>query len=267
MKISPSEKSLRIVQLSDCHVSADPEAAYRGQSADGNLAALLPVIRAWQPEFVLLTGDVSEDASAASYERVAAMLSTAGAPVLALPGNHDKPAVMSRFFPSGPWDGLLELQVKRWQLLLLDSTATDRVSGELAALKLNELKNCLEGSDAEHILVALHHQPVPVNAAWIDRYALESPESLFDALDRDPRIRCICWGHVHQDFRAQRNGVALLGAPSSAANSLPHTNRFTPDPAGPCCRWLELNSNGDVETGILGLLDQSSTGKTSHKIK
>ena len=84
-----------------------------------------------------------------------------------------------------------------------------------------------------------------------DRYALEKSAALFIILDRDERIRCICWGHVHQDFQSEREGVLLLGSPSSVANSLPEKNKFTLDLAGPACRWLELHSSGKVETGCL----------------
>ena len=69
----------------------------------------------------------------------------------------------------------------------------------------------MRGSDAEHILVALHHQPVPVNAPWIDRYALEEPERFLNYIDRENRVRCVAWGHVHHAFSTERNGVAYSG--------------------------------------------------------
>lgn len=246
----PSPRLLRIVQVSDCHVPRDPETDYRGQSADRNLASLLPAIRRWQPDWLLLTGDVSEDGSAAAYGRVSAQLSTAGAPVLALPGNHDDPAAMRLYFPLGPWDGPLQRESRGWQLLLLDSTVPGEVSGRFAPQALERLDRCLRRG-AAHVLLALHHQPVPVNAPWIDRYALESAAAFLDVVDRHARVRCITWGHVHQDFESVRNGVLLLGSPSSAVNSLPNVESFTLDLGGPACRWLELGPDGGVATGLL----------------
>jgi Icc protein len=156
--------------------------------------------------------------------------------------------------------------MERWLMVLMDSTEPGMISGSLSQQALEQFDEQLRGSSADFVLIALHHQPVPVNAAWIDRYALETPGLFFNFVDRDSRIRGITWGHVHQDFKTQRNGVALLGAPSTAANSLPHTQRFTPDLAGPCCRWLELSTNGTVETGLLRPV-QSSTGNTSQRIR
>jgi Icc protein len=242
---------VRLIQVSDCHVSADRETDYRGQNADRNLQRLLPVMRAWDPDRLLLTGDVSEDASPAAYARVAAMLGTIGTPVLALPGNHDEPGEMRGHFPLGPWQGIRMELLGRWALVLLDSTGKGQVSGTLSQQTLERLDHCLRGCAAEHLLIALHHQPVSVGSPWIDRYGLEEPDRFLKICDLDRRIRCIVWGHVHQDFRAERNGVLLLGAPSASVNSLPGREQFTPDLSGPACRWLELAPDGAVETGVL----------------
>jgi Icc protein len=258
--------TLKILQLSDSHLSADREADYRGLNADRNLLKLLPAMRAWDPDLVLLTGDISEDASEASYARAAVMLGTIGAPLLALPGNHDDPEVMKNHFPQGSWQGSFVREVGPWLLVLMDSTVKNAVAGSFSQHYLERFYAQLRGSRAQFALVALHHQPVSVNARWIDRFPLEQPELFFNFVDRDPRIRCVVWGHIHQDFRAERKGVMLLGAPSSAANALPDRSRFTLDMEGPACRWLELDAAGEVATGLLRPI-QSSSGKTSLKIR
>lgn len=247
----PSPHLLRIVQVSDCHVARDPQTAYRGQNADRNLSSLLPAIRRWQPDLLLLTGDVSEDASAAAYGRVAALLSTAGAPVLALPGNHDDPALMRRYFPLGPWAGPHVHAGRNWQLILLDSTEPGCIHGVFSSSDLEHLERCLAKGADRNTLLALHHQPVAVDSLWIDRYALERPEEFWAVVDRHPQVRCVTWGHVHQDFSAGRGEVTLLGSPSSVANSLPGREAFTLDLGGPACRWLELNAAGTLATGLL----------------
>ena len=244
-------KKIRIIQVSDCHVPADPNALYRGQSADENLSGIVRAIRKWKPGLVMLTGDVSEDGSRESYERTSRLLAQTGADLIVLPGNHDDVNLMRQYFPAGPWDGPYVHRMGDWQILMLDSTVPGQVSGSFTTDELKLLQQVLQGNNKRHSLVALHHQPVLIGAAWIDRYRLESPEKFFAVIDRFPQVRCISWGHVHQDFCVQREGCSLLGAPSSVANSLPGTERFALDPAGPACRWLELSADGSVETGIL----------------
>jgi len=243
--------TLRIIQLSDCHVSADPDALYRGQSADANFQKVLHLAGQWNPALVLLSGDVSEDGSRESYERISGLLARTGVPVLALPGNHDDAEVMSRYFPLGAWDGPHVMEIENWQLVLLDSTEPGRISGSFSATYLEQIRASLHDNGGRHTLVALHHQPVEVGAPWIDRYMLESQARFFEVIDQSPQVRCIIWGHVHHDFQVQRKGVTLLGAPSTVANSIPGAEHFTLDPAGPACRWLELSARGEVNTGLL----------------
>lgn len=249
-----------MVQLSDCHVSSDPSADYRGLNALGGLAGLLPAIRDFHPDFLLLSGDISEDGSPASYARVAAMLAPLGLPSLALPGNHDAPAVMMRYFPWGAWPGPAFVEAGNWLLVLLDSTAPGQIDGTITADYVERIGRGLKRSGSKHVLVALHHQPVAVGSPWIDKYALREPEPLLDLLERDSRVRCVTWGHVHQDFRTRRRDVVLLGAPSSVANGLPGGEKFTLDPAGPACRWFELDSGGGIKTGLLRAQSERNPG-------
>ncbi len=64
-------------------------------------------------------------------------------------------------------------------------------------------------------------------------------------------MRCVAWGHIHQDYDGVYRGIRMLGSPSTAANTLPGREKFTLDEAGPACRWLVLGREGGVETGLL----------------
>jgi len=53
-------------------------------------------------------------------------------------------------------------------------------------------------------------------------------------------VRFVAFGHVHQRFRRNRDGVAVLACPSTAANSLPATERFSAGDTTPLARWFLL---------------------------
>lgn len=242
--------TLKIVQLSDCHLPANPDQPYRGENADENLRRVWQTAGRWRPDVVLLTGDLSEDGSAASYARLKSVLDTR-APVLALPGNHDDSATMRRYFPHGPWDGPSSHEAGDWCLILLNSSRPGRIDGVFDQADAEALHGALEQTQKAHVLLALHHQPIPVEAPWIDRYPLREPDIFLSVVDSEPRVRCVVWGHIHHHFAAERDGVLMLGSPSTAANSLARAARFTPDPAGPACRRLALGSDGAVAYGQL----------------
>lgn len=246
-----SSDSLRLVQLSDCHLPGDPRTGYRGRDADAGLVGLLPTVQRWNPDLLLLTGDLSEDASPAAYARLAAALQPLARPLLALPGNHDEPAALRSRFPRGPWRHPLAVDAGSWRVALLDSTVAGRVEGRLRAADIDWLERWLRENPAAPVLLALHHQPVPVGSPWIDQYMLQEPEALLRLVERQPMVRAVVWGHVHQDFAARCGAAMLLACPSTAVNSLPSVPSFTEDPAGPACRWLELHAGGSVRTGLL----------------
>ena len=77
------------------------------------------------------------------------------------------------------------------------------------------------------------------------------PQQLLSLLDGSRQVKALIWGHIHQGFETDHQQIRLLGAPSTAANSLPATDRFTLDARGAACRWLKLCSTGEMETGLM----------------
>lgn len=244
--------SLRVLQLSDCHVSAGAGDDYRGINPRETLERVLEVAAGWRPDLVLATGDLSEDASPASYAYLAGAFATLGAPVMALPGNHDDPGRLRETFSATAVDAPLVLHAEPWRIVLLNSKVEDEVPGRISPQALNVLCTQMEQDDGP-LLLALHHQPVPVGSPWIDRYPLLEPEPFLDWVRRAAGLRAVCWGHVHQALECDLGGVPGYAGPSTASNSLPGCERFTPDPSGPACRWFELAPDGALSTGVLSL--------------
>jgi Icc protein len=241
---------VRLVQLSDCHLPASPGTPYRGIDPYPNFERVLARIADWTPDAILATGDLSEDASESAYAWLADRLQSLDVPMFALPGNHDVPELMRSSFPATAVDAPLVREAGNWRLVLLNSIIPGQVPGRLEGAQLEALDRVLAESDRP-TLIALHHQPVPMGSPWIDRYPLLNPADFWAVLDRHTRVRAVCWGHVHQAYDTERNGVRLLACPSSASNSLPGSERFTPDPSGPACRWLVLGENGSLDTGLM----------------
>lgn len=241
----------RLLQISDCHLAADSAAPYRKRNAAQGLEQIVALSQAWRPQQLLLSGDLSEDASTESYQRLKSLLSPIDAPVCTIPGNHDEPATQQQFFACGPWQGPLAVNAGNWCLLLLNSAVPRRVDGAISEADLAALDDLLRARPEPHALLALHHQPVPVGSPWIDPHRLQSPEPLLQWVAAQPRVRGVVWGHIHQAFESTLGHARLLGCPSTAANTRPGTQRFEDDGHGPAARWLELQADGGLRTGVL----------------
>jgi DNA repair exonuclease SbcCD nuclease subunit len=100
MKLSTSEVIL--VHSSDLHVDEDRAASARGGDGTAPLRSVLATARALRAGVVVLAGDTfeSNQLNSAVLERAAALIGTAGLPVVILPGNHD-PAIPESVFVRG----------------------------------------------------------------------------------------------------------------------------------------------------------------------
>ena len=244
------QQDLKIIQLSDCHISAAEDAGYRGINPRQSLEDLLPAVRAWAPHLVLLTGDLAEDGSKDAYEYLAARLNQLGVPVYTVPGNHDHWLRQKSVFAETALQDPLLIERQGWQVILLNSAVEGQVPGTLTERMISGLQRALTSPHTARIIV-LHHQPLEIGSPWIDRFPLLQPESFWSCVDGREDVRAVLWGHIHHAWSGQRNGVKLLGAPSTSVNSLAGQEKFNFDAAGPACRWLKLGPGGGLETGIL----------------
>jgi len=249
--ILPVHRPVFIAQVTDCHLPADPEGSYRGINPRLNLEALLETVRARRPDLLLLTGDLSEDGSRASYRALRSIFQSFEAPVLALPGNHDDAALLEETFPGSPVDAIRVSEHGAWQIVRLNSCLPGAPEGQVSDRAIAELEQHLAGNAGRAQLIALHHQPVAVGNPWIDRYPLMNPQPLLQLIDGYSNVKAVVWGHIHQEFSTERNGTVMLGGPSSAINTLPGMQKFTPDRMGPACRWLKLNADHTLSTAIV----------------
>jgi Icc protein len=240
-----------IAQISDCHLPAKREQTYRGINPYRCLQALIPKVKALKPGLLLATGDLSEDGSRLSYQALKEIFRPLGVPVLALPGNHDDPELLSEVFPGSPVNTIGVSTHGAWKIIRLNSCLPGKPEGRLGETSLAALERFLKQHTDSPILIALHHQPIDIGSPWIDKYRLFGSQAFLSLIDQNPNIRAVTWGHVHQVFESDRNGTHMLGCPSSAINGRTIAPRFTPDTIGPACRWLELREDKTLLSGII----------------
>lgn len=210
---------------------------------------------------VVVTGDLSQDESKESYIRLAEILAPLGKPIYCLPGNHDQGDNMKAGIlqADGTISECRSLLLGTWQVILLNTAERQRVDGHLSDAELSLLDNKLAKFPKHNHLVAMHHQPLPVGSAWMDRICLDNPDSLMAILARHTKVRAVIYGHVHQKFESEQNGTKFLSAPSTCVQFKPQSDYFAVDTAMPGFRWLKLNDDGNMETGV-ERIDQQDIG-------
>ncbi len=244
---------LRILHLTDPHLHASRDALMRGVNTDASLEATLARVRgdSRRPDLVLATGDLVQDESRAGYERFRELMKPLGVPVYCLPGNHDAPPLMQETLNDGPFQYCGQAVHGPWALVMLSTVVSNDDGGVLTSRELGFLDQALDGTTAAHVLIALHHHPVPMGSRWLDSVALRNAPEFFAIVDRYPAVRGIVWGHVHQTFDRQRGGVRLMSTPSTCAQFRPGSDSFALDVRPPGFRWIDLQADGRIESTVV----------------
>jgi 3',5'-cyclic-AMP phosphodiesterase len=244
--------SVRILQVTDTHLYADPTSRLAGLNTNESLLQLLEIAkqRILPVDLVLVTGDLVHDATASGYQRIRDYILDLNAPALCIPGNHDRNPVMSENVKAATIGTEVISEQGDWIVIMLDSTIQGEVGGHLETDQLEQLKSGLDRYPDRHILVSLHHHPISLGSSWIDGIALDNPDELFSILDRYNNVRGLLWGHAHQRYEGERNGVKLMGSPSTCIQFKAGQDKFGIDPAPPGLRWLALLPDGRIESGV-----------------
>ncbi len=248
---SSAHSPVLVVQISDSHLFAEADGALLGLKTADSLARVVEQVLAEQQhiDLVVASGDISQDGSVESYRRFEQLTAPIKAPMRWFAGNHDEPVPMEQAAKGREY---LEpvVDLGNWRITLLDSSVPGSVPGYLAPNQLQLLAEQLSEAPERHHLVCFHHHPVSIDCKWMEPIGLRNPHALFDVLDRFPQARAVLWGHIHQDFERERNGVRLIASPSTCIQFKPGSEDFALDDLAPGYRWLRLLPDGKIETGV-----------------
>ncbi|MBW4525606.1 MAG: 3',5'-cyclic-AMP phosphodiesterase [Phormidium tanganyikae FI6-MK23] len=256
---------LRIAQITDLHLFAQSEQCLLGMPTLRSLNALVEQLQQLypQPDLLLLTGDLSQDGTIESYERLQMLLSPLKIPIYWLPGNHDCVEAMERSLTRFYLDKAFERG--GWRFLLLNSQDPGCVHGRLSIESLNWLDRQLSQNLNIPTVVSLHHPPFAVNSTWLDTSILQNSTELLEVLDQHTQAKLVVFGHIHQEFQQQRGSVTFLGTPSTYIQFARESDDFALGQEPPGFRLIQLYSDGTWESQIKRVefryaLDLAATG-------
>ena len=251
--ISHRDETVSVVQLTDTHLCKMQGGTLLGMDTDHSLQAVIDLVKAERPGIDLLlgTGDLSDQGALEAYRRLLEYFAQLTEVYCWLPGNHDDRANMTAVVDH-PLRLCREIRLGRWQVLMLDSQVPGEVGGELGAQELALLEEALTAAATDELysLVCLHHQPIKIGCEWLDEQMVADAPTFFSVLDRFPGVRGVLWGHVHQQVDALHGDIQLMATPSTCVQFAPGSAGFKADSAAPGYRWLELSSDGTLQTGV-----------------
>lgn len=217
--------SMTFLHLSDLHLTP-PGRLLTGIDPMRQLRAVLARMArlAVAPAFIVISGDLTDDGSAASYavvNEVLTELGEEGTPVLLALGNHDdrssfRRVVLGEEGSDGAGPYCFSRLIDGLRVIVLDSTIPGEASGALGTGQLAWLEGEVQLPAARGNLIVLHHPcrlagPVHHYPAFIVREA-----AALEALvaRHHERVVGVLAGHTHQANSAPFGGTLHATAPA-----------------------------------------------------
>ena len=146
-------------------------------------------------------------------------------------------------------------EVGDWLLVGIDSCIEGQAGGAVSREELDRLSDIVTHSAAKHVIVFLHHPPVPMGSAWLDSVGMENGDELLERVRTLRCVRALAFGHVHQAYDDEYEGIRILATPSTCRQFKPDCDEFAVDDKPPSYRRIYLAQDGSVDTELIWLDD------------
>lgn len=255
IQLTDERSTISVLQLTDSHLFADEGGSLLGvQTASSFQAVLSSILNQNIPfDFVVMSGDISQDYSLASYQRFANMTSVLNAPIFFVPGNHDDGPLMYRSFKDFGVHTERALICGNWLFVFLNSEVYGVPHGWVERDELLFLQSMLETYPNMNTVVVVHHMPLLVKSRWLDTQTMHNQEEFNSFIARYPNIKLVLCGHVHQEVDTMHNNIRYIATPSTSIQFEPLSHDFALDMRGPGWRYLEFEPNGGISTQVYRL--------------
>ena len=241
---------LKLIQMTDLHLGPTADYQCRGFNTLDSFKTVLEALESNShgEEMLVFTGDLASDAQPGAYQQLNKILIQNKKRAIWLPGNHDRLSLMQEGLSDYPYLPVYEHE--HWAVLMIDSSVPGRAGGKISNQQLSQLKQQLEQLKDKHLLVAMHHSPVSLNSQWLDEHRISNHQKLHSLLVANGNVKAVITGHIHQQHETDWQGIKVYSTPSTCFQFAENSDQFALTDKNPAYRWLDLQPDGHIETGI-----------------
>ena len=242
--------ALKLIQMTDLHLGPTADYQCRNFNTLDSFKAVLEACSSIGDgeEIIVLTGDLASDSQPGAYQQLNKILTQNKKQAVWLPGNHDDMPLMQKYLSDYPYLPVYEHEY--WAVLMIDSSVPGKPGGAISNQQLEQLEYNLGRLKDKLVLVAMHHSPVSLNSQWLDEHRISNYQKLHSLLVANGNVKAVITGHVHQQHETDWEGIRVYSTPSTCFQFAEHSDQFALSDKTPAYRWLELHSNGHIDTGI-----------------
>jgi Icc protein len=213
-------KTLRVAQITDIHLQAEVGSKLFGVDTAATLGEVIGAIgKLWPvPDLVIVTGDLADDGSKATYSRLRKILATTKLPVYVLAGNHDDFDEMHESLVGDNIYFESMLRLDEWAFMFVNSRVEGEPFGWIDPHEQSRLENNLNRVDDLPVLIALHHSPMAICSSA--GCQLKNAGDFTRLVESFPGIKGVIGGHTHTAAEEKHSSHTQYTSPSSFAQVL-----------------------------------------------
>ena len=239
---------IKFVHITDCHLGNSTDTIFKDINTFAYLNKVCQAIQHNEQglDFILVTGDISQTGEESSYEIFQQQMSQFIAPVYCLPGNHDNPELLQKYFPNSPIDTLSHLQINGAFLLLINTVVPGEEYGHIPVYFIQELEDFFDQNPLIPAIVAMHHPVIPTDTPWMDQIGVQDAKTFYEYFIKRKNIRLVLNGHVHMDIEHQQQDTAFFSTPATCYQFKKQANNTEYDTLNPGYRLIEIQNDFEI---------------------
>jgi Icc protein len=248
---------MKIIQISDCHLFTDiHKIGYNNINPFRSLEAILAEVKVHRPDVLLVTGDISGDGTAQSYQYFSDLINQIKIQcrIGVIPGNHDNQEQLIANIPEEYlWVNNPQLLLpNHWHIHLLNTQYQDTI-GQISEQSLSSLTEYLDQHSKDYHLLAAHHHPIPCGG-WMDKHEWTNRQKFNDVVAKYQSVKAVLYGHIHMPIEKQKAQCLYMACPATCWQ-FANLESFATNELKPGFRVINLLENGQITTSIQRLTE------------
>lgn len=245
---------MKIIQLTDLHLTESIDKLLYGLNPYSRLElALQSILKSHSDAgFIVITGDLADDASPKVYELLFDIIKNYKIPIYPMMGNHDDREAFKKHFLEFSKSNFIQYEQKidNRVHIFLDTLVQGDSCGKLCPSRITWLKDTLDRYSQYSIYLYMHHHPIESGLYEMDNDSnFRSSDEFWNLLKNYTNIKHISFGHLHRIMHSTKHSISMHSTRSTTfqvAYQVDNKAEFLTNEENPTYAILDIQDDDNV---------------------